>query len=107
MFEDAQLMAPGNLDTEVLNATRRAVMSGRISPSRADTLLQRLMTWPITRVSPRYLTRQAFRLRENLTGGDALYVLVARQLEATLVTSDRRLARAPNLGVAVHYVPTG
>jgi predicted nucleic acid-binding protein len=37
-------------------------------------------------------------------GRDALYVVLARRLDAMLVTADARLARAPDLGVALTLV---
>jgi predicted nucleic acid-binding protein len=38
-------------------------------------------------------------LRANLTPSDACYVAPARNLGCPLVTGDRRLSRAPGLGV--------
>ncbi|MGH8906669.1 MAG: hypothetical protein ACRD0K_09165 [Egibacteraceae bacterium] len=35
----------------------------------------------------------------NVTVADALYVVLARRLGAPLVTGDRRLTRAPSLGI--------
>jgi predicted nucleic acid-binding protein len=40
-------------------------------------------------------------MRPNLTIADALYVVVAQHLQAPLVTSDFRLAGAPNLGIDI------
>jgi predicted nucleic acid-binding protein len=43
-------------------------------------------------------------LRGHVTADDALYVEVARQRNASLVTADGPLARAPGLGIVVHDV---
>lgn len=49
---------------------------------------------------------EAWALRHNLTPYDALYVVLARQLGATLVSTDERLKRAPNLGLQVLRLST-
>ena len=41
------------------------------------------------------LLTRAWKLRENVTAYDAMYVALAEALEAPIVTCDRRLARAP------------
>jgi predicted nucleic acid-binding protein len=41
----------------------------------------------------------AWNRRGHLTIGDALYVALAEQVGATLVTSDMKLARSPGLEV--------
>ena len=40
-------------------------------------------------------------MRHTITIPDAIYVALARHLEAPLVTADLRLARAPGLGITV------
>jgi predicted nucleic acid-binding protein len=40
-----------------------------------------------------------WKLRANLTPSDACYVALARDLGCARVTGDRRLSRAPKLGV--------
>ena len=45
------------------------------------------------------LLPEAWTLRANVTPYDACYVALARNLRCPLVTGDRRLARAPGLGV--------
>jgi predicted nucleic acid-binding protein len=45
------------------------------------------------------LLRESWAPRANLTPYDACYVALARNLGCRLVTGDRRLARAPGLGV--------
>lgn len=67
-------------------------------PTRRN-LSRRLAGWQlhVARVAP--LLVEAWKLRHNLIVHDALYVALARQLDATLVTGDKRLARAPALKI--------
>ncbi len=50
------------------------------------------------------LWQDVWRLSKNLTAYDACYVALARQWEATLVTRDERIARAPGVGINVEVV---
>ncbi len=61
--------------------------------------LTRLLSTPTRQVAVKPLLVEAWTLRHNLTIADALYVVLARHLEASLVTADRRLASAPALPV--------
>lgn len=49
----------------------------------------------------RALWPRAWELRTNLSAYDALYVALAEQLNAPLLTADARLARAPGLRCVV------
>ena len=49
----------------------------------------------------RALIPEAWTLRHNITVTDALYVVLARHLNATLVTAELKLAGPPGLGVEV------
>jgi predicted nucleic acid-binding protein len=59
---------------------------------------------PIRRFRHTALWQDVWKLRRNLTAHDACYVALARQLRATLVTRDERIARAPGLGINVEVV---
>ncbi len=59
---------------------------------------------PMARVSHRPLLRRCWELRDNLTVYDAAYVALAESLDATLVTADARLARAPGVRCAVELL---
>ena len=58
-----------------------------------DLTLTRLPHWP--------LLPRVFALRNTMSAYDAIYVSLAESLRATLVTRDRRLARAAEGLVAV------
>ena len=64
--------------------------------------MHHLHGWRARAAASRQLLFAAWMLRHNLTVPDAIYVVLARQLGAVLVTGDRRLAAAPRLGVTVH-----
>jgi predicted nucleic acid-binding protein len=79
--------------------------AGTISTRRYDSVrirraLDRLLATPLRRLSLRPLTPEGWRLQHNFTLADALYIVVAKHLNAPLVTTDRKLAAAPTLPVA-------
>ena len=100
---DDEIIVPDHFYSEVGAALRRMERHGDISPERAGLALQRVVSLRTQRVSVRSLVSAAWRLRANLTIGDALYVVLARRLRAKLVTADGRLARTPNLGIEVSF----
>ena len=61
---------------------------------RAEFALTDLLDLPLERVAHRPLARRCWELRDNVTVYDAAYVAAAEALEASLLTSDRRLAAA-------------
>lgn len=107
IVEQAQLAAPELLDAEVVSVLRRAVHHGHLSEERARAALDDLATWRVERISHRGLARAAWRHRHNLTAFDAFYVAAARALNASLLTADGPLSRAPKLEISVHNVRLG
>lgn len=97
---DAALAAPALLDVEVLQALRKLDLQGAIPASR-DDLTDSLRALRIRRYPHASLLDEIWALRRNLTAYDATYVALARQLNAALVTRDDRLARSPDLGIAI------
>ena len=88
LIEGAFLLAPELLDVEVLSVLRRAVLHRR----------------PIDRVSHTALVLEAWRHRSNVSAYDAFYVAAARLYDASLLTSDGPLARAPALGIVIQNI---
>ncbi len=86
---------------EVASVIRRAELNGRITPERAASAVDVLLAAPTNRVQVKPLLSEAWTLRQNMTVPDALYVVLARHLDAPLVTADVRLARTAGLGVRV------
>jgi predicted nucleic acid-binding protein len=98
--EDSVLAAPELLDVEVLQALRRLDQDGAIPSSRAD-VVELLQALRIRRYRHHSLRDAIWSLRKNMTAYDAAYVSLARLLDATLVTRDAKLARAPGLDIQV------
>jgi predicted nucleic acid-binding protein len=86
--------SPEVIDPEVLNALRRWLLTGLLRPYRADQAVARFATLPVRRRRHGPLRGRAWQLRNQFTAYDALYVALAERLGATLLTSDRRMARA-------------
>ena len=94
LAEDPQQAAPHLVDAEVLGVLRRAHLRGELDQTAARQAIEDLESWPATRVDHRPLLERAWQLRGELSAPDALYVALAEALDATLLTLDRRLARA-------------
>jgi len=104
VIEGHELSAPSLLDVEVLSVLRRAVLHGRLAESRAVLALRDLAAWPLERIPIPELLLGAWDHRYNVSAYDAVYVAAAAALDATLLTADGPLSRAPGLGVVVHNV---
>jgi predicted nucleic acid-binding protein len=105
LFEGGgHLVAPELLDIEVLQTLRKLEATKAIPASRRASVLDDFRALPIRRFRHATLWQDVWQLRRNLTAYDASYVALARQLEATLVTRDERIARAPGMGINVEVV---
>jgi predicted nucleic acid-binding protein len=104
LIEGGLLLAPELLDVEVLSVFRRAVLRGELTEERALRAIDDLMAWPIDRIPHRSLVWAAWQHRNNVTAYDAFYVAAARLSDASLITADGPLARAPALGIVVENV---
>jgi predicted nucleic acid-binding protein len=94
---EANLQAPDLIDAELLSVLRRLVLADRLPEQHALQALATSQRLGLRRHSSRHLWPRAWELRTNLTAYDALYVALAEQLGATLLTADARAARAPGL----------
>lgn len=88
------LAAPELVDLEVASVLRRQNRAGLLDDRRADLALIDLAALPLRRSTHRALLARCWELRRNVTTYDATYVALAEALGATLITGDRRLARA-------------
>jgi len=95
------LAAPELLDIEVLNALRKLDQAGSIPTSRSVDLLYLIRGLRIRKYGHHELLDGIWSLRANVTAYDAAYIVLARLLDAALITRDSRLARVPGLGVPV------
>ncbi len=96
-----RLHAPHLLDLEVAQVLRRYVSGGEVSEARGREALNVLSVFPLTRYAHEPLLGRIWALRESLTAYDAAYVALAEALGDTLLTRERRLARAPGLRARV------
>jgi predicted nucleic acid-binding protein len=104
LIAGAFILAPALLDVEVLSVLRRAVLRQQLAEQRAWLALEDLLAWPIERIAHPVLLQEAWRHRHNVSAYDAFYVAVARIYEASLLTTDGPLTRAPALGIVVQNV---
>ena len=95
------LHVPHLFEIEVLHALRSLTFRGTVSPERARLALDRLRDTRFVRYPHTTLVERIWDLRENLTAYDAAYIALAEALNAPLVTTDARLARAPGIHAAV------
>lgn len=101
LMTEHSLHAPELLDVEVASVWRRQVHNGELPERRARLAMVDLDELPVHRYPHREMVGAAWLLRDNLTIYDALYVVLADLLGCTLLTGDRRLARAPALPCTV------
>lgn len=99
-----RLSAPELIDLEVTSVLRRLCAADQLDPARAEQALTDLDALRLDRVPHRPLLRRCWELRHNLTVHDAAYIAVAEILDATLVTADQRLSKAPGMTCAVELL---
>jgi predicted nucleic acid-binding protein len=95
LFRDEdEFHSPHLLDVEVTQALRRLVRAGEVSAHRAAEAIEDLIDLDLHRHAHLDLLTRAWKLRENVTAYDAMYVALAEALDATVVTCDTPLAKA-------------
>ena len=90
----AALHAPAHIDAEVLSALGRLHRAGTMTTRQVTSSLEALARAPIERHPVMSLLAGAWRRRNRFRLVDALYVELSEALEATLLTTDGRLASA-------------
>jgi predicted nucleic acid-binding protein len=91
---DPDHAAPHVVDVEVFSVIRRDFLSGRLDRTEASLAVDDLQAWPAERFSHRFLLARAWELRETVRGWDAMYIALAELMDAPLLTTDLRLAKA-------------
>ena len=94
LLQDVDHAAPSVIDVEVVSAIRRDQHLGRLDLTAAAQAVEDLRDWPGERFGHQPLLGRVWELRGSLRTWDAFYVALAEVMQATLVTSDSRLARA-------------
>ena len=87
--------SPHLVDVEVTQGLRRLVRAGEVSADRAADAIGDLADLDLHRHPHLDLLTRAWKLRENVTAYDAMYVALAEALDAPIVTCDAPLAKAP------------
>jgi predicted nucleic acid-binding protein len=95
----AEWWVPEHYFLETAAALRRAELRGVVTLAAAQAAATRLRVSRVHRVQVLPLLDEAWSRRGHLTIGDALYVVLAEQLSAVLVTGDVKLAGSPGLAV--------
>ena len=93
--EEDELHAPHLLDVEVVQGLRRLVRTGEVSSGRAEEAIADLTDLDLHRHAHLDLLDRAWKLRDNISAYDAMYVALAEAIEAPIVTCDSPLAKAP------------
>lgn len=91
---DPDWAAPHVVDVEVYSIIRDKHRTGRLDRTAAVQAVEDLSDWPGERFAHPALLARAWKLRDNVRGWDAMYVALAEALDAVLLTTDGRLARA-------------
>jgi predicted nucleic acid-binding protein len=93
--EEDELHAPHLLDVDVAQGLRRLVRTGEVSSGRAEEAIADLTDLDLHRHAHLDLLDRAWKLRDNISAYDAMYVALAEAIEAPIITCDRPLAKAP------------
>jgi predicted nucleic acid-binding protein len=101
---EVSLHVPHLADVEVAQTLRRYVREGELEAVAAGEALLDLRALDVERHSHEPLLDRVWALRDNLTAYDAVYVALAEALDATLLTCDGRLARAPGMARRIELV---
>ena len=97
---DVAAAAPGLIYVEVANVLGKHVRAGRIDLEMADERLTLALDLPLEIIPARVLARQGLALAatRGVSVYDGLYLALALGYDAPLVTADRRLAAAVEVG---------
>lgn len=92
---------PHLFEVEVLHVLRRFTLDGTISERRGLRAVRLLSQMRLTRYSHAPFVERIWELRHNVSSYDASYVSLAETLDAPVVTTDGRLAKAPGHGARI------
>ena len=105
LFRDRdEFHSPHLVDVEVTQGLRRLVRAREVSPDRAAEAIADLSDLDLHRHPHLDLLPRAWKLRENVTAYDAMYVALAEALDAPIVTCDTPLAKAPGHGAHIEVI---
>ena len=96
--------SPHLVDVEVTQGLRRLVRMGEVSADRAAEAIADLAGLDLHRHAHLDFLPRAWKLRENVTAHDAMYLALAEALDAPIVTCDRPLAKAPGHRASIEVI---
>jgi len=79
----------------LLDALRRLVRTGEVSSGRAAEAIADLTELDLHRHAHLDLVGRAWKLRDNISAYDAMYVALSEAIDAPIVTCDGPPAKAP------------
>ncbi len=94
---ERHLVAPQLIHVESVSVLRRAEQSNVLTAEVASLAHRDLLDLPIETYGYPPFAKRAWELRHNVSAYDAWYVALAEELDAPLVTLDRRLVTAPGI----------
>jgi predicted nucleic acid-binding protein len=103
----ADIFAPTLMPFECANIVRRQELSGAVSTDQAAQAHADLVDLSVELWPYEVMAGRVWGLRSNLSCYDAAYVALAEILDASLITVDHRIKRAPGLGCRVVTPPPG
>jgi predicted nucleic acid-binding protein len=95
---------PHLIDVEVLQALRRLVRMGELSHGRAEEVVAHLSHLDLHRHVHLDLLARAWKLRDNVSAYDAVYIALSEATAAAIVTCDAPLAKAPGHRVRIELI---
>lgn len=95
-IQDSEISVPAHFDAEVLSALGRLHRGGDLSETEVDERVALTAEAPFQRHLLTPLLEGAWALHHNVRLVDALYIELANQLDATIITTDSGLASAAN-----------
>ena len=105
LADDAVVVhVPHLVDLEIAQVLRRYARHGTLSARTGALALERWRGLDVQRYSHEPLLDRIWRLRENVTAYDAVYVALAEALRTVLFTGDRKLADAPGVNVTIELI---
>ena len=98
---------PHLFDAEVLHRLVTRGKHGLLRPDQVAQSIEKLRTSPMTRFDHRPRLFGAANLSTALSGYDSLYAVLAIELEATLVTTDKAFARTASSQLGIEVADLG
>jgi predicted nucleic acid-binding protein len=99
---DAEGWVPQHFYAEVLGVLRHQTVFAKIlTEQQAAAALRRLQTWHVHQAAVPPLLDGAWAFRHNLRAADALYVVLALELGAALLSDDHKLLSSPTFPASI------